>query len=464
MDILIDPYRFTIAAPACAEQLVMTKQTQSFGGTPVGDGFPQSGPAVAARASFLSGLQSHVTANMQHVLPNTSVIYTPGSPLSLWSGLGSLAGKSEPGSPGLVNTYVTAGAANGRFNTSANSAGNYVETDYGFDITLSSARTAFTCYVTDMGDANSVEVEFRFWNGAALQRILYMPVVNVTEKPSSNEAMCVAYADGSRPFTRVEVILNTFHDSYDDADFVGFDDLAVGNVVTCIPATSPQEFYGINTGVDAAKTVTGPALTARNAWVAASTNRGVCDFESATVGLVAGASLSIPFAGPLASYLSGATLQSTRYTGFGLPVSHARATATVDAIANSAGSARWNTTSGGSKWYEWTDELKVTLPQPATAVGFYFTDLGDRNATLRITLLRPGLNGGVVYYVPKAAQLASPAGLLRFWGVTGEQQFDRVVIQTVYYATLTAHEYIAPAIIRSALEDMVGIDDLMFAL
>lgn len=375
-----------------------------------------------------------------------------------------MVGKFEPGFPGFENTYVTTGGSNGRFNTSANAAGNYIDTDYGFDVTLTSTRTAFACYVTDMGDANSVEVEIRFWNGSVLQRILYLPVVNVTEKPTSNEAMSVAYSDGSRPFNRVEVILNTFHGAPGDEDFVGFDDLAVGHAVTCVPSTLPQEFYGINTGADAAKTVTGPALTARDAWAAVATNRAVCDFESATVGTVAGASLAMAFAGPLSSYLSGATLRSTKYSGVSSPVNHERSPNTVDAVANSAGSARWNTTASGAKWYEWTDELKITLPQPATGVGFYLTDLGDRNATLRVTLLRAGLNGGVVYYIPKAAQLTSPAGLLRFWGVAGEQPFDRVIIQTVYYDSLTAHVYIQPAVLRGALEDMVGIDDIMFTL
>lgn len=464
MDILIDPYRFTPATPDCFETIVMLKQTQSFGGTPSGDGFPQSGPAVTARATFLAGLQSYVSADLQHVAADSSIIYSSGSPLTLWGGLGSLAGKSDPLFPGFENTYVDTGGANGRFNTSANSAGNYIETDYGFDITLTSTRTAFTCYVTDMGDANSIEVEFRFWNGSTLQRIMYMPVLNVIDKPSSNEAMCVAYSDGNRPFDRIEVILNTFHTNYADADIVGFDDLAVGEVVSCATTSLPQEFYGINTTSDTAKTVTGAALTARNNWVAAATNNAVCDFESATVGLVAGSSLALSFSGSLSSYLSGATLISTKYSGASSPVNHARSPNTVDAVADSAGSNRWNTTSGGSKWYEWTDEVEITLPQPATAVGFYLTDLGDRNATLRVTLLRPGLKGGVVYYVPKAAELTSPNGLLRFWGVAGEALFDRVILQTVYYDSLTAHVYIEPAVLRSAPEDMVGIDDLMFAL
>jgi hypothetical protein len=448
MDILIDPYRFTIAAPACAEQLVMVKQTQSFGGVPVDDGFPQVGPAVTARASFLAGLQAHTSDDLSG-LTATSTNY--GSTLlSLWGGDGQIAGGNYAGVGALFYISSPLIGTNGRFNTSANVSGNWGETSTGWQILLPAPRTAFGCYVMDLGDVREGEVEFRFYNGSTLTRIVAPPTVPA-DKPRTNEAMWIGYADGNRPFTRIEAHVRQYNTNPSQRDFVGFDDLAIGDVIACVPSALPAVFYGANTTGDTAKTVTGAAQTARNSWVASAGTPFVCDFEAVAVGTVL-SNTAIGFANGASTF--NASFFPVQYTA-----THA-ISASADAIDNNVSSVRWNTTPSGSKWYELNDELTIVFPAARSSFGFYATDLGDQNATLRVTFRRAN-GSGVSYYLPKATALPGAASLLRFWGVTGELPFVSVVLQTVYYTNLTADAYNNPVNHLMSPRDVVGIDDIM---
>lgn len=438
------------ALPDCAELLVMVKQSQTAGGVSVGDGMAQSGAAIAAKTAFLAALQSSVAANFNHVASSGSIEYHDTNPLSLWSGLGELRGK---GTSSDTNMNVGGGGVfdvgNGRFNTSANVAGNWYVTTRGWDVTLTSTRTAFGCFVTDLGDVQEAEVEFRLYNGSTLVRTIAPPIV-FAAKPRTAEGMWIGYANGNTPFDRIECELRQHDNDPDFLDYVGFDDLTVGEVVTCTASSTPVVHYGANTEADAAKTVIGAALTARNAFAAAASGLQVCDFESMTVGPV-GPAAAISFGGGVTGTISGNQYNSTHTT---------ISASTTDVIANSGASLRWNTTSGGSKWYEFTDEVVIQLSAAVNAVGFYITDLGNQNATLRVTLRRAD-GTGVAYYLPKAAALPGAASLLRFWGVTGEVQFTQVILQTVYYTTLTAGEYENPVFHVKGTPDMVGIDDLL---
>lgn len=453
MDILIDPYR--ASTPACFERLVMVKQTQTFGGTPVNDGFPQSGPAVTARSDFLAGLLSYVTADMDHVSASASTIYTSSSPITMWGGLGQLFGRAFTtfGTDLTISDGVTVDIGNGRFNTSANAQGNWALTASGWEISLTEARTAFGCYFTDIGDIREAEVEFRLYNGTTLVRIVAPPIIPI-DKPRTNEAMWVGYANGSTPFTRIEAYIRLYSVNPSQRDYVGFDDFAVGNVITCTASALPTEFYGANTGSDAAKTVTGAALTARNSWAASAGTTSVCDFESMSVGSVASGA-SISFTGALGTI--AATITAVQYSSL-----HAAADNVADLIDNNASSLRWNTTASGSKWYEWTDEVTIAFASARSGIGFYLTDLGNQNATLRVTLRRAD-GTGVSYYLPKASSLPAADSLLRFWGVTGEVPFTSVVLQTVYYSNLTADSYTNPLTHVVSPPDVVGIDDIMVA-
>jgi hypothetical protein len=445
MDFLIDPYRFAPVLPLCAEVLVMVKQTQGFGGAIVGDGMPQTGPAVTARAAFLAALQNYATADLNHVTASTSTSYTT-TALPLWGGFGQLNG-AEFFTSRVVNNVVS--GANGRFNTTANESGNWYETNADFNITLAAPKTAFGCYVTDMGDFREGEGEFRFYLGGALVRNIQLPVV-FADKPRSNEAMWVGFADGGISFDRIEFINWQHSVNPSQRDFFGFDDFLIGDCLTCVPTASATVHYGANTEADTAKTATGAALTARTAFAAATTGLQVCDFESMTVGAV-GPAAAITFGGGVTG-----TITCNQYSSDHTTV----AASTTDIIDNSGASNRWNTTSGGSKWYEFTDEVVIALSAPVTAIGFYVTDLGNHNATLRVTLRRAN-GSAVAYYLPKAAALAGASGLLRFWGVTGETQFTQVILQTVYYADLTPGVYDNPVFHVQGTPEIVGIDDIL---
>lgn len=436
--------------PNCGELIVMVKQAQSFGGAPVNDGMAQSGPAVTARSTFLAGLQSFLTADMNHLTASFTDYMT--TPLTMWGGFGQIAGADFDGSGGTFYIDNPSTDLSGRFNTTANATGNWAASSSGWEITLTAPRTAFGCYVTDLGDFREGELEFRLFNGSTLTRVVALPTVSVN-KPRSNEAMWVGYADGNRPFTRIEAHIRQYSGNPSQRDFVGFDDFAVGTVVTCVPSAVPAVFYGANTTSDAAKTVTGAAQTARNSWLAAAGTPFVCNFESAALGVVAS---NTPMA-----FSNGATSFNANFFPVQYTSTHAVDVST-DAIDNNAGSLRWNTTPSGSRWYELNDELTIVFPAGRTHLGFYVTDLGNQNATLRVTLRRAD-GSGVSYYLPKATALPSADSLLRFWGVTNELPFTSVVLQTVYYTDLTANAYNNPVSHVVSPRDVVGIDDIMVA-
>ena len=90
MDFLIDPYRFAPALPMCGEVVTMVKQTQSYGGSIVGDGMPQSGPAVTSKADFIASLQSYVLADLNHVAASTGIDYDSTTKLTMFGGAGQL--------------------------------------------------------------------------------------------------------------------------------------------------------------------------------------------------------------------------------------------------------------------------------------------------------------------------------------------------------------------------------------
>jgi hypothetical protein len=443
------------AIPACLQTLVMTKQAQTAGGASVGDGMAQSGAAVSARSAFLAALSSYVTADLNHVTASVSVEYDINNPLSLWSGFGELRGKGDVTNfdsnmrvaDGTINDI-----GNGRFNTSANVRGNWYVSPLGWDITLAATRTAFGLYVMDLGDVREGEIELRLYSGSTLVRIIAPPTV-FADKARTNEGMWIGYANGNTEFDRIECVLRQHSANPAQWDFVGYDDFAVGQCIACVPSTLPIIHYGANTAGDAAKTVTGAALTARNSFVAALASSGLCDFEANSLGS-APAAMALAFTGALSSVT--ATITCNQYDSTHTTV----AVSTSDMIDNSGASARWNTTPSGSKWYEFTDEVVIQLSAPVTAVGFYITDLGNQNATLRVTL-RKADGTGISHYVPKGTSLPETASLLRFWGVTGETSFTQIILQTVYYTTLTVLEFENPVFHVKGTPDMVGLDDLL---
>jgi hypothetical protein len=217
----------------------MVEQHQTFGGASVGDGMAQSGPAVTARTNFLAALASHVSDNLNGRTPSTSVKYNLTNPLPLCGGLASLAALQADDEElfitgtrsVLVSPAISTG--NGRFNATENASGLWYESDGTFDITLTESRTAFGCYVMDVGDFGAT-VTFEFYNGSTLRRTVAVPTAN-PDRPSSNEAMWVGYANGNTPFDRVRVVITQVGARPDQYDVIGFDGFAFGQVSPCTP-------------------------------------------------------------------------------------------------------------------------------------------------------------------------------------------------------------------------------------
>lgn len=440
-----------------ADILLMSKQGQAAGGAIIGDGMAQSGPAVAAKTTFLGELSSFLTADLEEITA-TSTNYG-GVPQSIFGGQGQLVGRAYTSSGAVLNVHnpLTSGN-NGRFNTSGNFQGNWCETSTGLEVLVNTPKTAFGCYVMDLGDVREGELEFRVFNGSSLLRVLALPTIS-TDKPRSDQAMWVAYASSEMPFTRVEAHIRQYNINPSQRDFVGFDDITVGEILYG-SAARPTVFYGANTPSDAASTVTGAAQTARDTWVAVAGFYSACTFESASIGPLAPsgtlATLALPFAGSGGAFVAALTSLESE-AAHSIP----SGSYPIAAIESSSTGPRWNTTPSGSKFLAWTSELTIDLPTPHTKIGFYLTNLGSANATIRVTLRRAD-GAGVSHYVPKGASLAEQAGLLRFWGVSDELPFVQVVLQTVYYSNLTALAYTNPMSSIST-HNVVGIDDIMVA-
>lgn len=451
MDILIDPYRYVPATPACGEVCTYTAMVAESPTTPA---------VVAAKAAFLAALQSSSAEPFTSKTVGNPPYYAYiDPPLSIMSGAASIRGLIDPTGNYFGATVVVkqTPSSNGRFDTTdpGVAGGRWLEGPESFEINIVSAKNAFGCFITDMGDVGG-EVEFLLYNGSTLQKAFTAPTFGI---PKSKFAY-ISYRNGNISFNQVVVRIRQFTNDTGKYDYVGFDDMVLGNVTTCTASAVTSVFYGINTVADAAKTVVGPAKTARDAWVAAvpgAVSIGLCDFESQTVGTV-GASFT--FSGVS---ITGGISAFNHTSGGSAANNNIRAASTTSAVANSGASARWNTTPSGSKWFEWDDELVLTLSTTVSKIGFYLTDLGQQNATLRVTLRNTTTGGALVYYVPKAAELTSPNGLLRFWGVhEPDHIFDEVVLQTVYYDTLTEQEFrVVPAWTSGSAIETVGIDDIL---
>lgn len=466
MDILIDPYRYVPATPACFPVIQHVKQLQNYGGASVGDGMVQSGPAVDGKTSFRASLLSYITepfdARADAIPP---AYYTVTTPLTVFGGLGTMYTTDDFGDFRVKNT-----AGNGRFNTTANVAGKYGETAYECALDLTASYSAFGCFYMDLGDFGG-ELEIDLFNGASLVRTIAVPT-KLLSKATASECGWISFSDGSLSFNRVLFKMRQFNFNPGEYDYVGLDDITVGHCMTCVPRAGYSVHYGINTAATTAKTVAGPALTARNAFAAvvdAMPGEGLGQYGWEDQSAGAGSVGTLTFAGTSVT----ATWNPLVYENLSsdpddtnIEVSASFAAGEY-AIADSAGSARWNTTSGGTKWLEFKSTLVLNFSHDINNIGFYITDLGQQNATLRVTLRQyanPTIDEGpaVVHYVPKAAELASPNGLLRFWGVTNEISFKQVVIQVVYYDDLTPGTYSKlPAWVTAGAIETVGIDDIL---
>ena len=270
-----------------------------------------------------------------------------------------------------------------------------------------------------------------------------------------SDFMNVSYADGNLPFDRV--LINITHPiGRPPHDPVAFDDFEIRHAAPCVPSPPRIVHHAENTEAVAAKTVAGPALDAYTAWVSGAPNLSFSDFSALSLG-VSAMPQTVVFTGPLSAKIATVTAIAYDYLR-----AQSVGSTTVD---NSGSSQRWG--ASGGKWLEFEDELHISFSSSVTEIGFYLTDLGDQNATVRISLT-DAAGSGVVHYLPKASQLAAPAGRLRFWGVRGELAFTKVIIRPMYYTNLDPYSNavdtgVTPAIWSvdtGVTKDVIGIHSI----
>lgn len=125
---------------------------------------------------------------------------------------------------------------------------------------------------------------------------------------------------------------------------------------------APVVYFGENQAPLLA--VSGQPLTARNNFLANLSGVGTEEFESQAFGTTS----------PLGLTFTGSTGNLTaQLTGAGQ-------------IENRTTAGRFNTSPGGSKWWDVNGAFVLTFPTPIAAFGFYGTDIGDFNGQVTLSL------------------------------------------------------------------------------
>jgi hypothetical protein len=156
---------------------------------------------------------------------------------------------------------------------------------------------------------------------------------------------------------------------------------------------APVVFFGENQNPGGG--VSGAPVTARSAFLASLVGVGSEGFEGQTLG--ATAPIGLNFAGSTGSITATITGDGGIFN------------------AGSDGGGRYNTTSGGSKWWTASGAFGVTFSSAVSAFGFYGTDIGDFNG--RVTVSLTDTLGGITNLVVNNTLSGNNASLL-FWGFT----------------------------------------------
>jgi hypothetical protein len=106
---------------------------------------------------------------------------------------------------------------------------------------------------------------------------------------------------------------------------------------------------------------------------------------------------------------------------------------------------RFNTSPGGSQWWEASGSFSISFDAAIEAFAFYATDLGDFEATLTIEWFLGERSGGT-----RSLRGLPGDGTLDFWGLTDTGGFDRVSFTLTQPSGAAADEF-----------DFIGFDDLI---
>lgn len=182
-----------------------------------------------ARAAFLNA-----TTGVQAEGFETAPVGIPVGALSIFNGQGSLT--QGPFSNGSIEQSTQ--AVNGRFNTTPNcnpvTGCKWWETPNSFAITLTSLKSAFGFFATDLGDLGGA-VNLDFWNDANKVR----SGIAVTQATPSAGLLFFGWIDDTFSFNRVSVNVTQTNANPSRFDYVGFDDVLVGTRATVVPPPPP---------------------------------------------------------------------------------------------------------------------------------------------------------------------------------------------------------------------------------
>lgn len=164
----------------------------------------------------------------------------------------------------------------------------------------------------------------------------------------------------------------------------------IAAVAACSTAqAAPTVFFGENTTPGGV--VSGDPLTARTSFLSSLTGVGSEGFETQVLGT--SAPIGLAFTG------SSGDITAT-LAGSGL-------------ISNATGAGRFNTTSGGSQFWNVSGLFNITFTSAVSAFGFYGTDIGDFSG--QITVALEDTLGNVTNFVVDNT-INGPNASLLFWG------------------------------------------------
>lgn len=163
------------------------------------------------------------------------------------------------------------------------------------------------------------------------------------------------------------------------------------------------EFFGEDLNPGFVVPPGGNAETARNSFLSGLSGVGNEDFESFAVGI--GTPLNLNFPG------SSGSITAT-IVGTGLVENNAGA-------GGSGGNlfGRFNTSPGGSQYWESGQTFSIDFSDPIAAFGFYATDIGDVNGQVTLTA-----SNGTVTDLALPSTVNGPDGSLLFYGFIDDSQ------------------------------------------
>lgn len=178
----------------------------------------------------------------------------------------------------------------------------------------------------------------------------------------------------------------------------GADAAAIAATVTPLV---PEDVIFFGEEVFPGSAVIGQPLTARTSFSAAVASESVITFESVALGGAYGIDpiAGVAFAGPLSAVSATFTTTGQMRVVETPPGGYA---------------GRFNTTSGGTRFLDFQDNLTITLSTPVNAFGFYGTDVGDFDGQVKVTLT-DDVGGTQTFDVPHS--LLGSDGALLFWGI-----------------------------------------------